>query len=547
MAFCIVEYTVLEALKNKELKNSFVSTPLSCDDDVYLTSLSALICLAGSPSQRRTELVDITMSNKELADLIRKDLMFMLSNHTRDVDPYLKKTRNSDQLDEDQRELEREGPGGLRLLSIGAMPFVLRFLLMGETIGEDPNQIEEAYGGYLTTDQFIRMHGTSQTGLKWGADDGSGADLFDRRTERRRISAIILYRMMLASSIACNIEGVGTMTAKEVTGALYLPSVIYFLTMVIQENQLSALSGETKLLIGLESRHVYHMSTEASMLALVNIARLSPDGNVQPKARCDVAQSILTHNAMSDIVGLSVVPVQASSSSSSSQQYFTSAKEAQDDFRWQVRGSIAAIRLLVSCLPRVDKEGSVPDEQTLEVEALRAVIDKTPDGIFLTKCAKQSIGPLIRVLLLAGAKNTPVKNPRKKKKKKKRGGGEEREEKEEEALPAFALPDLLIVVSFGLSRICCTEATATMAYQMNIVPALSKVVPTIPRLGSDFRTVDITKPDYRPKGALMSSTVASDTAMLLQLPASVVTLLAALARVRAAAEDLCGCGFLESK
>jgi len=33
--------------------------------------------------------------------------------------------------------------------------------------------------------------------------------------------------------------------------------------------------------------------------------------------------------------------------------------------------------------------------------------------------------------------------------------------------------------------------------------------------------------------------------MLLQLPASVVTLLGALARVRAATEDLCGCGFLE--
>ena len=75
-----------------------------------------------------------------------------------------------------------------------------------------------------------------------------------------------------------------------------------------------------------------------------------------------------------------------------------------------------------------------------------------------------------------------------------------------------------------------------MAYSMQIVPALAKVVPTIPRLGPDFRTPDITRTDYRPKGDLMQSSTASDTAMLLQLPASVITLLAALARVRIATE-----------
>ena len=355
-----------------------------------------------------------------------------------------------------------------------------------------------------------------------------------------KTGSIVLHRLMLASSIACNIEGVPSMTAKEVTGALYLPSVIYFLTMVIQENQLSNLSGEVKIL-NKEGRHIYHMSTEASMLALVNIARLSPDGNVQPKARCDVASSILMTHALSDIVGLCLVPVktnEVTSTSTTSTTSTTSATSAED-FRWEVRGSIAAIRLLVSCLPRVDEEGSVPDEQTLEVEALRAVVDKTVDGIFLTKCAQASLGALIRVLVLAGAKNEPPPSNQRKRK--------EKAEAAEAAapVPAFALPDLLVVVSFGLSRICCTEATAMLAFQNNIVPALSKVVPTIPRLGNEFRNTDITKKDYRPAGALMGSTVASDTAMLLQLPASVVTLLAALARVRIATEDLCGCGFLE--
>ena len=191
-------------------------------------------------------------------------------------------------------------------------------------------------------------------------------------------------------------------------------------------------------------------------------------------------------------MGLSVVPVETSVSN---ETHAGSLAEANNDYRWEVRSSVAAIRLLVSCLPRVDQEGSVPDEQTLEVEALRAVVDKTPDGTFLTKCAKMAIGPLIRVLLLAGAKNEVSTADSGKKNSKKK--------KEEEETPAFALPDLLIAVSFGLSRICCTVSTATMAYKAGIVPALSKVVPTIPRLGPEFRVPDITKPDYRPKGALM--------------------------------------------
>ena len=337
------------------------------------------------------------------------------------------------------------------------------------------------------------------------------------------------------------------MTAKEVTSALFLPSVVYFLSMVVQENRLAKLSGEARLLMGTEGRHVYHMSTEAALLALVAIARLNPEGDVQPRARNDVASTLMTHHVVDDIIGLCVVPVDTSASTKT---YAKNVSEAQNDFRWECRCSIAAIRLLVSCLPRVDEEGSVPDEQTLEVEALRAVVDKTPDGKFLTYCAKNAIAPLIRVLLLSGSKSKQIDSPKRKKKKKKKKKSnskkdDEEDDEDEVKTPAFALPDLLVAVSFGLSRICCTMSTAEMAYKNNIIPALAKVVPTIPRLGPEFRVPDITKPDYRPEGALMGSTVAADTAMLLQLPASVVTLLAALARVRKATEDLCGCGFLE--
>ena len=304
---------VLEALKSDVLRDAFVSAPLSCDDKVFVTSLAALVGLAGPPSRRRTELVDITTSLSDLADTVRKDLLFMLARGS-DVGPvdwYLKKTRNKEQLEKDDKEFEREGPSGWRLLCMGAMPFVLRFLLMGETLGEDPENIEEAYGGFLTVDQFVRTHGNPiDEGRRGGRDgrdrlrrkeneDAGGMDLFERRTERRRVASIILHRLMLASSIGCpSVPGVVTMTAKEVSTSVYLPSVVSFLTMVTQENQLARLSGEARLLLGTEGRDIFHMSTEASMLALVNIARLNPEGGLQPRARYDVASTILTTSAL---------------------------------------------------------------------------------------------------------------------------------------------------------------------------------------------------------------------------------------------------------
>ena len=138
-----------------------------------------------------------------------------------------------------------------------------------------------------------------------GKRDNTGDDLFERRTERRRIAAIILYRLIQSSSIACDTPGVSTMTAKEVTSALFLPSVVYFLSMVVQENRLAKLSGEARLLMGTEGRHVYHMSTEAALLALVAIARLNPEGDVQPRARNDVASTLMTHH----VVGKFLPPI----------------------------------------------------------------------------------------------------------------------------------------------------------------------------------------------------------------------------------------------
>ena len=171
---------VMHAFKSIELQESFISAPLSCDDSTFINSLSALVCLAGSPVRRRTELVDITKSIKECCDDVRRDLMCMLGGSSgssgskesegssKGNDFYLNKTHNDKEKEKDRFESIREGPAGLRLVSIGALPFVIRFLIMGETLGENPVEIEESYGGYLSTDQFVRLHGTN------GGNNGNG-------------------------------------------------------------------------------------------------------------------------------------------------------------------------------------------------------------------------------------------------------------------------------------------------------------------------------------------------------------------------------------
>ena len=617
---------VMSALRKRSLLEAFVCTPVECDDHVFATSVAALVTLSGNPVRRKAELADITLSTREIGDLIRQDLLYMTKNQ--EFDYYEKKTRLKDDLLDDAEALRKEGPVGLRLLKIGALPHVLRFLITGESLGEDPYIVERTSGGMLTTDAFVRLHAGGPNGqptesLQTDRDnvDGIEGDLFTRRTERRRIAAICIYRLIMSSvekdqsseekkrqevkrrnarsletSKSCEAakdeeeeDGSGQrisyqpghLTQNEVAIFCYLPSVIQFLISVLQENNLARLSGEVRRLgIGSEARKIYYLSTEACCLALQKIARLPPDGRVQPRARHDVATQIMALNALHDVIGISIVPVETSTRDFEMKKtgkknpkfdklnYTKEMAIAEaEDYRWQVRNSVAAVKLLASCLPRVDQEGMVPDEQSLEVEALRAVVEGSPDGKFLTKCAKEALGPLIRVLLLAGQRIEETKEEkahkerlrrRREKKRQRRlaearvgvthdgDGTEDKEESEEPVdVAGFALPDLLIAVSFCLSRICCTQATASMAYSMQIVPALAKVVPTIPRLGPDFRTPDITKRDYRPKGELMQLSTAADSAMLLQLPASVITLLAALARVRVATEDLCGCGFLE--
>lgn len=614
---------VMSALRKRTLLDAFVGTPVECDDHVFATSIAALVTLAGNPVRRRAELVDITLSTREIGDLIRQDLLFMAKAH--EFDAYQRRTRSGEQLLDDAEAMRQEGPVGLRLLKVGALPHVLRFLVTGEALGEDPYTVERTYGGMLTTDAFVRMHAGGPSGGStrvFRADrdnvDHIEGDLFVRRTERRRIAAICIHRLIMASvererspeektrqkrkqdaanmaeggsddddggDVASSAPKIndqpGYLTRNEVADFCYLPSVIQFLVSVLQENQLARMSGEARRLgIGSEARKIFHLSTEACCLALQRIARLPPDGRVQPRARHDVASQVLTLNAMSDVLGICVMPISTSTRDYAMKKRgqknpkfdelnYTQAMAIAEaeDYRWQVRSSIAAIKLLASCLPRVDEEGAVPDEQSLEVEALRAVVEGTPDGKFLTKCAQEALGPLIRVLLLAGQKVEETEEDKRRKVKEQRRREQRRARKlaearvgingndgaqdegemgtEPESVAQFALPDLLVAVSFCLSRICCTQATAKMAYSMQIVPALAKVVPTIPRLGPEFRTPDITRTDYRPKGDLMQSSTASDTAMLLQLPASVITLLAALARVRVATEDLCGCGFLE--
>ena len=75
-----------------------------------------------------------------------------------------------------------------------------------ETMGEDPYTVERTYGGKLTTDAFVRMHAGGPNGQpthtpKADRDnvDRIEGDIFVRRTERRRIAAICIYRLIMSS------------------------------------------------------------------------------------------------------------------------------------------------------------------------------------------------------------------------------------------------------------------------------------------------------------------------------------------------------------
>jgi hypothetical protein len=195
---------VMHAFKSIELQESFISAPLSCDDSTFINSLSALVCLAGSPVRRRTELVDITKSIKECCDDVRRDLMCMLGGSngssgsegsSKGNDFYLNKTHNDKEKEKDRFESIREGPAGLRLVSIGALPFVIRFLIMGETLGENPLEIEESYGGYLSTDQFVRLHGTN------GGNGGVGGRSGGTYKSDAVVAVIIVKVILLVHSL----------------------------------------------------------------------------------------------------------------------------------------------------------------------------------------------------------------------------------------------------------------------------------------------------------------------------------------------------------
>ena len=66
--------------------------------------------LAGNSVRRRAELVDITLTTREIGDLIRQDLLYMAKAN--EFGMYQKKSRTEDMLLDDAEALRQEGPVG---------------------------------------------------------------------------------------------------------------------------------------------------------------------------------------------------------------------------------------------------------------------------------------------------------------------------------------------------------------------------------------------------------------------------------------------------
>ena len=154
-----------------------------------------------------------------------------------------------------------------------------------------------------------------------------------------------------------------------------------------------------------------------------------------------------------------------------------------------------------SCTLLIKEKGALddPDEQMLSVAALRAIVCSAPDGKFLSKTAKVAIAPLIRVFVFAGSLGQQTAS---------------------NSAPICAVPDLLTAVSFCLSRICCTQETATVAYKNGIVEALLKVIPRIPRFDADFRRPRLNASNHS-AGKHIQSVDRHDSHALLGLPPAV--------------------------
>ena len=71
------------------------------------------------------------------------------------------------------------------------------------------------------------------------------------------------------------------------------------------------------------------------------------------------------------------------------------------------------------------------------------------------------------------------------------------------------------------------------------------LIPPPPRLDKEYRTPKLIGGDYRPMGAAITSNASKDAVLLRMLPPTIYTLLSALARSKAATQDMCAYGFLE--
>ena len=353
----------------------------------------------------------------------------------------------------------------------------MRFLTLGEAIGEDPNTTEEAFGGMLAPDEFV------------GAD-GSSDIVEARRRERRRLAAVALYRLCAHEST---------------TSRIFSPSAVYFLCSVLQENHLAQMQGRGGLPQAKDERELFHLSSQAAMKALDKIAR-HPE--LQPSARRDVAGALMQLDALEDVISLVERPCDVN----------RGTKSGAFDYPHDLETSLAAVTLLASVLPKMNGVDAIPDEEQLEVEAVRAVRNSVVDGKVLLRLAHQESHRLIRILLLSGEVVD--------------GGN-------------FRYPRLLTETCFTLARIASTTRTAHAVFRAGAVRALAIVIPSAPRLPAEYRQPRFEGNDYRPEGAEIAGISSADTKTLRSMPAAMMTLLAALARSREAVNDQCAHGFLE--
>ena len=136
-------------------------------------------------------------------------------------------------------------------------------------------------------------------------------------------------------------------------------------------------------------------------------------------------------SALRDITALVGLPADAKAQ----------GKDHGDGYRLDVETATAAVELLGSVVPRINE--GIADEQLLEIEALKAMKLKKPDGNLLKLISAESSPTLASAVQLAGAPRGDQKGLRH--------------------------PKFLNSTLFALSRIACTEKTAQNAWKAGVV------------------------------------------------------------------------------